>query len=102
MCELARAIAMAKGPKAIGPLLGYSVTTEELKKLYSRNGFQNLDLVTLNHIEIWIYADMAFRHNENIFFYLNRNDLGSRSAYEKLEELKAQDKTGLTVVGWMP
>lgn len=102
MCRLARAIAITREPMEIGPVVGYAIPRKELKKLYSRNGFQNLELIVTRHVEQWIAAEMVFEIRENIFFYLDPDDVGDRNARNELVLKYSEDERNLTLMGYMP
>lgn len=95
MCKLARAMAIEREPRKVGPLTGYSVTINELKKIYIRNGFQNMEVMK-SHIDKWVAAEMAIRALDNVFFYLDIQDFDEAAALRKLEAMDG-DIVGMMV-----
>lgn len=71
----------------MGPLLGYSVSLGDMRTLYTRNGFANLDKVIKDHIDGWVAADMAIRALDNVFFYLDAANYDEHQAIKKLETM---------------
>lgn len=84
MCDLARMMAIRNGPSRMGPVFGYSVSKIEIKVLYARNGFQNIDAVVTAHINRWRDGKLAREIRGRVFFYLNRSLIDDDDAYWKL------------------
>lgn len=95
-------MAIEEGPKAIGPMYGYGLTTKDLKKIYIRNGFEHLEIIN-RHVTKWTTAGMAYRILDSVVFFLDVKDMDDAEAYRRLKE-HAQ-KSGCTdddrIVGWM-
>lgn len=102
MCKLARAIATMEEPTRTANIIGYSASVKEIRTLYIRNGFQNIDDILLRHIKQWGLAGMAFKINERIYFYLDEQDWSDRDSFDRL--IKTADSAGmpdLTIIGFM-
>lgn len=99
MCRLARAKAITEEPKKLGPVYGYSVSVADLRKIYTRNGFSNLDAVVTSHIKGWENAEMAIRARDRVYFFLDTTVYEEKKAYDRLMELSESMPEGVIVVG---
>lgn len=97
MYRLAKAQAIAEGPRQAlnDKVCGYYLTTEELRKLYAREGFY-IDFSRrhlakenwLNQIDRWIYTNMAIKSGDYVFFILSDSETLTTEDATDIHKLK--------------
>ena len=89
MYLLAKARAIAEGPKAYRMMRGYALTETEVRRIYGREGFTNPKTYD-RHIGIWqemgwVHISPVGENKENVYFFsLDDADSTERSLHMEL------------------
>ena len=90
MYLIAKARAIAEGPKAYRMFRGYALTEAEVKKIYTREGFTKAQTIQ-NHIDIWKEAQwvevLPVGNNKEpvLFFVMDDIDSEDRQRHQVLK-----------------
>lgn len=92
MYELAKALAVSKGPRRYGRVAGYCATLVEIKELYITWGFSMKRKTMSDHIQTWVDVGWVKRVNSaddgsTIYFFLFKGDSDAAQMSKQVEQM---------------
>lgn len=91
MYELAKALAISKGPRRYGRVAGYCVTLPEVKELYIKWGFSMKRKTMSDHLKTWADVGWVKRYDSGeygsgIYFFLFNEDPEALPLVKQVEQ----------------